>query len=213
VNYTTIFFDLDETLYPPSSGLWDAIKERIQLYMHERLDIPWKDIPRLRRTYFEQYGTTLRGLEANYAVNQDDYLAYVHNLVLTDYIGPDQELRAVLERLPVRKFVFTNADAAHANRVLHVLQVDDCFDGIVDVHSMQPFCKPQPDAFIQALRIAGEDDPHHCALVDDLPGTTSAARALGFFSILFGPPGSSPDADATLNHWRDLPVLLDGRKL
>ena len=208
---TTIFFDLDDTIYPASSGLWEAIKGRINLYMHDHLGIPWDEIPSLRQQYYEAYGTTLRGLEIHHGVNKNDYLFYVHDLPLTDYIGPDAELRAVLERLPARKLIFTNADAAHAQRVLSILQVDDCFDGIVDVNVLYPYSKPQAEAFQIALRIASESDPHHCALIDDLPRTTRAARDLGFFTILSGGDGPTGDADASLACWQGLPALLDGR--
>jgi len=209
---TTIFFDLDDTLYPASSGLWPAIKQRINLYMHERLGVSWEEIPILRQSLFETYGTTLRGLEANFSLDRADYLAYVHDLPLTDYIGPDAELRAALETLPERKFIFTNSDRAHAQRVLAVLQVESFFTGIVDTDALAPHCKPQPRAFETALRLAGECEPRRCVLIDDLPHTTRAARDYGFLSILYGRDGPSPDADATLTRWRDLPALLDGRR-
>ena len=34
---TTLFFDLDDTLYPSASGLWEAIRQRMTTYMEERL--------------------------------------------------------------------------------------------------------------------------------------------------------------------------------
>jgi len=38
--FTTLFFDLDDTLYPPATGLWEAIGSRINLYMTERMGFP-----------------------------------------------------------------------------------------------------------------------------------------------------------------------------
>ena len=35
--FTTLFFDLDDTLYPPSTGVWDAIGDRIDLYIQTRV--------------------------------------------------------------------------------------------------------------------------------------------------------------------------------
>jgi FMN phosphatase YigB (HAD superfamily) len=43
----TIFFDLDDTIYPNSTGLWQAIRMRIGLYMKERLKLSEEDIPGL----------------------------------------------------------------------------------------------------------------------------------------------------------------------
>jgi HAD superfamily hydrolase (TIGR01509 family) len=95
--------------------------------------------------------------------------------------------------------------------VLAALQLGDCFDEIVDVNAVQPYCKPHPEAFAMALKIAGEAEPQRCAMIDDLPSTTRAAREIGLFSILFGRNEPSPEADAVLNDWRDLPILLNGR--
>ena len=91
MRFTTIFFDLDDTLYPSSSGLWPAIKERMNSYMDERMHIPRDEIPRLREKYFREYGTTLRGLQANHKVDVQDYLAYVHDLPLKDYLHPESD--------------------------------------------------------------------------------------------------------------------------
>ncbi len=89
MKFTTIFFDLDDTLYPSSAGLWKAIKGRMNEYMREKMNIPADKIPELREKYFMQYGTTMRGLQANHNINSDDFLAYVHDLPLGNYLTPD----------------------------------------------------------------------------------------------------------------------------
>jgi HAD superfamily hydrolase (TIGR01509 family) len=116
-----------------------------------------------------------------------------------------------LEALPARKFIFTNADVKHAQRVLAVLQLEDCFEGIVDVVAIDPYCKPMPQSFAIALKAAGEPDPRRCAMIDDMPRTTRAARDQGLYAILYGRTGPHPDADATLLDWSQLPGLLAGR--
>jgi len=70
--FTTIFFDLDDTLYPSSSGIWKLIKDRMNLYMHQRLKIPWDEIPTLREKLFHEFGTTLRGLQVNYKIDTQE---------------------------------------------------------------------------------------------------------------------------------------------
>jgi pyrimidine 5'-nucleotidase len=209
VKFTTLFFDLDDTLYPASSGLWEAIRERISLYMDEILNIPLEEIPGLRRKYFEDYGTALRGLEANYPIRREDYLAFVHDLPLRDYIQPDPELKVVLKGLSVRKLIFTNADEAHARRVMEVLKVTQFFDGIVDINEMEPFCKPMPESFQRAMLRADETNPGSCVLIDDMLRNTSGATSVGMRSILFGTDGYQTGMDATLLNWRDLPKVLD----
>jgi putative hydrolase of the HAD superfamily len=210
MRFTTIFFDLDDTLYPSSCGLWPAIKERMTSYMDKCMHIPRADIPRLRERYFREYGTTLRGLQAYYDVNVQDYLAYVHDLRLQDYLHPDPTQQKVLASLPTRNLIFTNADVNHAQRVLRQLQIEEYFADMVDVNRMDPYCKPSPEAFRIALDVAGESDPSKCVMIDDLPHTTRAAKELGLYAILYGASASSADADAVFSDWTQLSVLLNG---
>jgi len=210
MRFNTIFFDLDETLYPSSSGLWRAIRERINAYMQERMGFPPEQIEVLREQFFREYGTTLRGLQTCYTVDMDEYLAFVHNVPLEAHLRPDPELRGIIEALPARKYIFTNADSSHANRVLDVLGLQGCFDGILDVHTLAPYCKPMPESFELALQAAGSPDRYTCALLDDQACITRAARSLGMYTILVGKDSAGEDADASLIKWTDLPGLLDG---
>jgi len=210
MRFTTIFFDLDNTLYPPSANLWKAIKQRMNDYMRERMNIPEVDIPRLREKYFLEYGTTLRGLQAYHDVDEDDFLAYVHDLPLKDYLTPNPTLRSIIASLPTRNLIFTNADQAHAERVLKVLELDHLFPVIIDVKAVSPYCKPMPESFQMALKAAGESDPSKCVMIDDIPCTTRAAREQGLFSILYEGKWTDGDADAYLTDWNDLRNILEG---
>lgn len=210
MKFTTIFFDLDDTLYPASTGLWEAIKERMNLYMRDRMGFDPAEIAHVREKYYLQYGTTLRGLQANHVIDVQDFLAFVHDLPLADYILPNPALCEIISSLGARNLIFTNADAPHARRVLKVLGVDACFENIVDVNTVAPYCKPMPESFEIAMRTAGESDPGRCVMIDDLPRTTRAAREAGWYSILFGQDTPHPDADATLSNWWDLPSVLNG---
>ncbi|MEW6401271.1 MAG: pyrimidine 5'-nucleotidase [Chloroflexota bacterium] len=209
MRFTTVFFDLDDTLYPSNAGLWQAIKARMNQYMLERMGFAEADIPRLREKYFLEYGTTLRGLQANHQINVDDFLAYVHDLPLGNYLTPDPVQRSVIASLPTRRLIFTNADAAHAGRVLRALQLDDLFPTIVDVNSMAPYCKPMPESFELAMKAAGETDPSRCIMVDDLTRTTRAARAVGMSSILYGRELANGDANTHFFDWSELPQILE----
>ena len=210
MKFTTIFFDLDDTLYPASTGLWHAIKERMNIYMRDRMGFDPGEIPRLREKYYLQYGTTLRGLQANHEIDVEDYLAFVHDLPLSDYIRPNPVLCELIVALGTRNLIFTNADAAHARRVLKALALERCFENIVDVNAVAPYCKPMPESFQIALQMAGESDPARCVMIDDLPRTTRAARQAGLFSILYGQAAPHPDADATLTDWQNLFSILNG---
>jgi putative hydrolase of the HAD superfamily len=211
MRFNSLFFDLDETLYPRASGLWIAIRERINTYLLERMGFPPDQIESLREQYFRDYGTTLRGLQANYTIDMDEYLAFVHDISLRPLLHPDPVQRRVIESLPARKFIFTNADCAHAERVIKSLGLDGLWDKCIDVHVMAPYCKPMPEAFHLALKAAGSPDPSTCVLLDDQTRITRAARSLGMYTILVGKDGAGEDADASLENWEDLPGLLNGQ--
>ena len=208
MRFTTIFFDLDDTLYPPSTGLWNVLKERMNIYMRDRLGIPEKDIPILREQYFTMYGTTLRGLQARHNVDEQDFLAFVHDVPLRDYLPPDPVQRQVIASLRTRNLIFTNADVHHARRVLAALELDDLFETIIDVNEMSPYCKPMPESFAIAQELADEPDPRKCVMIDDLPRTTRAALDAGMASILYGRDEPTPDASGVLIDWSHLPILL-----
>lgn len=186
MSFQSLFFDLDDTLYPSNSGLWDAIRDRMNEYMGKFIDLPIDDIVNLRQRYFEQYGTTLRGLQAHYKVDVDDYLAFVHDLPLEKYIQPDPALRKILLSLPQRRWIFTNSDINHSRRVLNILGIADCFEGIIDIRAIDFDCKPDKIAYEKALAISSEADPSHCVIFDDAPRNLIPAREMGFYTVLVG---------------------------
>jgi pyrimidine 5'-nucleotidase len=211
MRFTTIFFDLDDTLYPSSTGLWEAIKDRMNLYMRERLGIPEKDVPLLREQYFKMYGTTLQGLQKRHKVDKDDFLAFVHDLPLKDYLTPNLIVRDIIASLGTRNLVFTNADVHHARRVLSLLELDELFETIVDVNAVAPYCKPMPESFAIAMELAEEPDPRKCVMIDDLPRTTRAALNVGMASLLYGCDEPCADASGVFTDWNHLPILLGDR--
>lgn len=209
MTFEVIFFDLDDTLYDSSNGLWEAIRQRMETYMIERLHIPAEQVPELRSSYLAAYGTTLRGLQAHYAVDADDYLAYVHDFPLQQYLQPAPELRQMLLSLPQRRWIFTNSDNNHVQRVLLELGLQGCFEGVVDIRLTQFVCKPDPLAYQLALKWAGEPRPEACLLIDDSPANLETARSLGMTTVLVNRQGlKHPAADYMLRQLADLPQVL-----
>jgi putative hydrolase of the HAD superfamily len=71
--YRTLFLDLDDTLYPPDSGVWEAISSRILGFMIEWLSFSEARAQAVRKQYVERYGTTLKGLMLDHAVDPQEY--------------------------------------------------------------------------------------------------------------------------------------------
>lgn len=209
-NFTTIFFDLDDTLYPRESGLWDAIGDRIDEFIHIRLHIPREDIPEIRHKLFEQYGTTMRGLAAIYGVDQQEYIDFVHDLPLRDFITPNPSTRKMLQKIPLQRFIFTNADSHHARRVLEVLNLLDLFGSIIDINDIDPYCKPMPGAYPLALKKSGEVNPCRCIMIDDRVSNLVTASQMGMYTIWIGHHEELPvDVHAQIENIDELGKVLN----
>ena len=204
MHFSTLFFDLDATLYPASNGLWDQIRLRIYKFMLEEIGIPEVEIPATRDKYWTTYGTTLEGLRIHHQVEPDDYLKYVHDLPLKDFLEPDPVLRELLKTLPQDLWVFTNADHRHAGRVLNELGISDLFSGVVDLLALDFIVKPNRKAYQTALKLAGVTDPKKCVLFDDLIQNLIPAKELGFYTSLVGENGSSTQVDIQLKSIHDM---------
>ncbi len=179
----TLLIDLDDTTYPTSVGVWPILTERVFQYMHEVVGIPEKEIPEKRERLFLEHGTTMRGLNIEYGIDVQDYLEYVHEVDLSEIIQPDSQLMSALRSLPQKKWIFTNASQKHANNVLGRLGIAELFEGVIDVMDTEPWCKPHPEAFEIALKLAGAPQPEETLFVDDLEMNLDAARALGIQTL------------------------------
>jgi putative hydrolase of the HAD superfamily len=208
MHFKSLYFDLDDTLYPASSGLWEAIRERMNAYMEGLIGLPREEIVSLRQSYMEKYGTTLRGLQTYYKVDANEYLAFVHDLPLDKYIQPDPELRQLLLSLPQRRWVFTNSDVNHTRRVLNILGISDCFDGIIDIRAINFACKPELIAYQRAMVVARDDDPMQCVLFDDSVRNLAPAHEMGFFTVLVGKNSHDQLVDRTIPSLHELKVRL-----
>nr|AAM65114.1 unknown [Arabidopsis thaliana] len=130
--YDCLLFDLDDTLYPLSSGIARECGNNIKDYMTEKLGIPKDKIVELSDLLYKNYGTTMAGLRAiGYEFDYDEYHSFVHGRLPYDNIKPDLVLRSLLLSLPLRKVIFTNADRVHAAKALKKLGLEDCFEGII----------------------------------------------------------------------------------
>ena len=177
----TWIFDLDNTLYPASCGLFDLIDERMGAYIQRLLDCDPAEARRVQKAHFHEHGTTLAGLMKHHAVDPHHFLADVHDIAL-DRIEVNAALDAGLGRLPGRKLIFTNGDAPYARRVLDRLGVARHFDHLHDIHACE--LRPKPAAHGYELLVAQLGiDPHRTAMVEDMVQNLAPAKKLGMTTI------------------------------
>jgi len=174
-------FDLDNCLYPASTGLFALIDERMGSYIQRLLECDAPEARRVQKAHFHEHGTTLAGLMKEHGVDPHDFLEDVHAIPL-DRVCRDDRLVDSLSRLPGRRFVFTNGDAPYARRVLEAIGAHDSFDELHDIHASSYRPKPDPHGY-ELLLDRFDIDPERAVLVDDMAANLAPARALGITTV------------------------------
>ncbi len=184
-------FDLDGTLYPVSNGYEAACKERVFNYMVDTLRCAPTilDAKQLWLKGFEKYHQSLKTLRAlGASFNEDEYWRFIRgdcSAVLT----PSKETREFIRRLPGKKYVFTNCHEKQALEALRVLDLADCFDGILGAHKMGDCCKPEVEAFQLMLAEFDIKDPSHCIFFEDsIVNLQTASSKFNMTTILVTSP-------------------------
>jgi len=174
-------FDLDNTLYPSSARLFDQIDVNMGAYIRDLLGVDAVEARRVQKELFHSHGMTMPGLMARHGIDPHDFLAKVHD-VDVGVIADAPLIRDALARLPGRKFVFTNADAPYATRVLARLGLSDAFDAMHDIHALGYVPKPAPAAY-DHLCAAHGIDPARALFVEDMARNLVAAKAIGMTTV------------------------------
>ena len=174
-------FDLDNCLYPASTGLFALIDERMGAYIQRLLDCGPEEARRIQKHHFHTHGTTLAGLMKEHGVDPHDFLRDVHDIDL-ERVQCDERLERLLPRLPGRRFVFTNGDAPYARRVLERIGVERHFDDLHDIHASSYHPKPDPHGYALLCDRFGID-PERALLADDMVQNLVPAKALGMTTV------------------------------
>ena len=178
-------FDLDNTLYPRSSNLFDQIDHLISSYVADLLELEPIEAQRVQKAYYRKYGTTLRGLIEEHGIEPDDFLDKVHDI---DYapVQPDPQLTEAIHKLPGRKYILTNGTTAHARRVTDRLGITEVFDLFFDITSGKLIPKPAEVTYGRFLHESGVD-PKRAVMFEDLARNLLVPDALGMATVLVHP--------------------------
>lgn len=177
----TWIFDLDNTLYHSSTNLFAQISIRMKEFIVDFLGVDEDEAYRVQKTYFRQYGTTLRGLMHCHDIDPYSFLNHVHDINL-DAVDPDPLLDQALASLTGRKIIFTNASAEHADRVMKRLGVVDHFEAVFDIAKAGFIPKPEPTVYRQLIDLHGID-PKRSVMVEDMARNLQPAADLGMTTV------------------------------
>ena len=174
-------FDLDNTLYKAECGLFDKVHILMGRFIEEKLGIDSGSAQALRTQYYHKYGTTLRGLMSEHQIDPDEYLEYVHQINY-DVVLPNEELAKTIKNLNGKKYIFTNANLGHAERVLDKLKMNGVFDGYFDISESDYLPKPHMpiyDAFQKKFNLPNNET----AMFEDLHINLKCPHELGWTTV------------------------------
>lgn len=191
-------FDLDNTLYPPAARLFDQIEARMTAYVMAAIGVTRTEADRLRRHYWQHYGTTLAGLMAEHRLDPGPYLVAVHDISF-EALTPDPALRAAIAALPGRRIVHTNASAPYAERVIAARGLSGVFDAVYGVEHAGFRPKPERAAHEAILALAGIA-PEAAAMFEDDARNLAAPHAMGMRTVHVA---AAPVPAAHIHHHTD----------
>jgi len=183
-------FDLDNTLYPHRSNLFSQVDQLMTSYVSDLLTLPRDEARKLQKELYLEYGTTLAGLMARYAIDPDDFLNKVHDIDYSPLVE-DTGLGEAIGDLPGRKFIFTNGSRQHAERAARRLGILDRFDDVFDIVAAGLTPKPERityDRFVDLHRVVGEN----AVMFEDLARNLVVPKALGMTTVLVVPGNFEP---------------------
>ncbi|MEM9229870.1 MAG: pyrimidine 5'-nucleotidase [Pseudomonadota bacterium] len=178
----TWVFDLDNTLYPPEVNLFRQMEALMNRFISTHLGIDGDAAAVLRRTYWQDHGTTLAGLMIHHDIDADAYLDAVHQLDLSN-LTPDPALRSGIAALPGRKIVYTNGTRGHARQVTRARGIEDLFDAMYGVEDAGYIPKPRAEAFARVFAL-DDLEPEIGAMFEDDVRNLAVPHELGMRTVL-----------------------------
>ena len=180
-NRTTWIFDLDNTLYSSSTGIFNQIDVKMKEFISMKLKISGDDSFRLQKKYYKKYGTTLYGLMRNYNIDPDEFCNYVHN-VNFNLLSKSKMLKDRLQSLPGEKIIYTNANYTYAEKVLNKLGIKEVFLDIFDIKKTDYVPKPMKRSLNQLIK-KYKLDPEKTVYFEDLKKNLKYSSSIGFTTV------------------------------
>ncbi len=201
-------FDLDNTLHNASPHIFPHINSAMTAYLQTHLGLDETAAGELRRHYWLRYGATLIGLMRNHATDPQHFLRATHDIPdLAAKVVGEPGLRAMLNRLPGRKLVFSNAPAHYAAAVLRALGIADLFDDVFAIEHTGYRPKPDSYGFLRLFR-RHRVRADRCVMVEDNLENLKTAKRLGMATVWVSRAARTPGyVDFSIRNMLQLPRL------
>jgi putative hydrolase of the HAD superfamily len=202
-------FDLDNTLHNATPHIFPHINRSMTAYLQRHLDLEEQAASDLRVHYWQRYGATLSGMMKHHGTDPEHFLWHTHQFPeLPQMVLHEPRLRQVLQRLPGKKLVFSNAPQHYAHAVLKLLRVDDLFDDLFSIEHTRYQPKPKIAGFMRLLS-KHRLNPARCVMVEDSAENLQAAKRLGMRTVWVNSTARAPAyVDVKIRTVMELPRAL-----
>jgi putative hydrolase of the HAD superfamily len=202
-------FDLDNTLHNATPHIFPHINRSMTAYLQKYLELDEQAANALRMDYWQRYGATLSGLMRHHGTDPEHFLWHTHQFPeLPQMVLHEPQLRHVLQRLPGRKLVFSNAPQHYAQAVLELLRIDHFFDDLFAIEHTRYQPKPKIAGFMRLLN-KHHLNPLQCVMVEDSAENLQAAKRLGMKTVWVSSSRRAPAyVDVKIRTVLELPRVL-----
>ena len=180
-NIKNILFDCDGVLYQDLEAVFGQVSKKMTEYISKKLNIDLIKAKELQTNYFHKYNTSLNGLMIHHNIPPEEFLKYVHDIDLS-FMKKDLVLREELEKLNIKKFVFTNGSKEHVKNITNHLGINDLFDGIFDIVDAKFHPKPEAKAF-DLMTKKFNINPKETLYIEDIAKNLSIAKERGSTTV------------------------------
>ena len=183
-----LLLDLDGVCYGKHNNyslekVFGQVSKRMTTFISERLKMDVEEAKKLQTNYFYKYNTSLNGLMIHHDIPPEEFLKYVHTIDLS-FMKEDKILRNELEKLDMKKFIFTNGSAEHAKNILTHLGVYDLFGRDKDFVIKDAGYVPKPEAKTFDLMVEKfELNPKETIYIEDIAKNLSIGYERGCTTV------------------------------
>lgn len=177
-----LLIDIDNTIYSERTGLQSEILARANRFIQKKTSLNERESDVLAVGFNEKYGSILSGLIKEYLINPEEYIEYVFNIDVNEFLKPDPSLGNSLMTISERKFAFSDSPEEYIERIIIVLGLMDCFDDIFGRRFFDFNSKFENSIYKKALEELNAE-PKDCIIVDDKLENLLVAKEIGMATI------------------------------
>ncbi len=185
-----VVFDLDNTLYPPTTRVNELTNERFVRYVSRVAEVDEATARRMMFDWGALYDEPVLGLHKEYGVSIPEAMEYSGDVDLAS-VEADTELAGLIKRMPQQKFIYTNNIFKHVKDTLAKLTIDiDDFSGIATYDRVDCRFKPAADSFRLMLELF-KIQPRDSVFLEDKAANLKTAKGFGLTTVLITPQETS----------------------